>query len=227
MEEAKDSFRAAIIGGSGAVGREIIQLLDEDDNFSKVTIITRRRIDEWNKLKNVEKFEFLDVESLDELLTMDKDLFRSYDTFFCTLGSRTKYGKEIFFKVDYTYPLQFCEFAKSCGVPHYSVLSASGGKPKSWFYYFKVKGLMEEAVKNVGMEMVSIFKPGLITQRRNDSRFVEKIGKVIPFVSKCSAIRIAQTMILDAEIFHKVKRKFNVQNGCRVFQNKEIKKPNF
>lgn len=59
---------------------------------------------------------------------------------FCTLGTRTKMGEEVFRKVDYTYPLWGADLALNFNIPHYSLCSSMGADSKSWFLYMKTKG---------------------------------------------------------------------------------------
>ena len=52
MEKIKSSLthktlNAIIIGGSGATGRELIDLLVNSERYSSITIVTRRKIDRW------------------------------------------------------------------------------------------------------------------------------------------------------------------------------------
>lgn len=55
-----------------------------------------------------------------------------------------------------------------------------GSDAKSWFLYPKTKGEVEEGLKLKGLNLLSIFKPGLLRNRR-DARTVEKIFGIIPF----------------------------------------------
>jgi len=50
--------------------------------------------------------------------------------------------------------------------------------------------------------VLSIFKPGAILNRDNDSRFVEKLLKYIPFVSKIEGNDLAKGLRLEAENHH-------------------------
>ena len=68
------------------------------------------------------------------------------------------------------------------------------------FLYMKTKGEVEEAVTQVGLKNLVIYKPGLITERDNDFRFGEKFAEFIPFIDKISSPELAKTM-LDHAIF--------------------------
>ena len=147
------------------------------------------------------------------------------DTVFCCLGSRTKYGNEEFYKVDYTYVINSSYLCEKFNIPHFSLISTVSADPKSWFYYFKVKGLAEERLKVLHnqkkIETLSIFQPGPIVDRDNDSRFGENILKWVPFLSdiKCSALGAG--LVNEAERLHLNYNLYGKKSA--VYSNKEIK----
>ena len=106
------------------------------------------------------------------------------DTFICTLGTQQKHGKETFIKVDYQYPLNFAEQAKKLEIPHFMLLTSTGANSNSMFFYMKTKGQVEDAVRSLGLPHLSIFRPALLLNRRNDSRVGEKLASFIPFIDK-------------------------------------------
>lgn len=63
------------------------------------------------------------MENFDDMSILEQEL-EGYDSFLCTLGSRTKMGKETFIRVDYTYPLEFAKIAKKVGARHYGLLTS-------------------------------------------------------------------------------------------------------
>ena len=102
------SFKTLIFGASGAVGRELVDYLLNSNNYSKITLITRRKIERWEKI-NTEKLNIILVESLDFLindLNKIKELIpdiESYNSVFNTLGGRVKIGEEEFRKIENIY----------------------------------------------------------------------------------------------------------------------------
>ena len=78
---------------------------------------------------------------------------------------------------------------------------------------WKVKGETEEELKKrILIKKISVFYPGILTDRDNDERFGEGISKWIPFVSKISTKEVAKAMFIKDLNFNK--------NYCN---NKEIK----
>ncbi len=212
----------AIIGGSGACGRELVPRLASNPRFKKIRIFTRRVLDEWKTMPNRDKLEIVTIPSPDGMKDWDKTRLEGMDTCFCCVGGRTKDGITAFRKTDYDYYVEFGQLAKAAGVPHYSVVSTMGASSSSWFKYLRVKGLAEEAIKGLGMPRASIFRPGMLLGRRNDSRLGEKIAAYIPFIPKVEVGTLAANMVKDAENYHlKASPK---PAGAVVYENKDIVK---
>lgn len=105
MEEVQ-KLKALLIGGTGATGRELVDLLLKSNKWSDVSVIVRNPIDRWEKytpeMKN--KLQVIKVSSLDELENTEKwNNFTGYSSVFNALGTKTGLGDDIFYKVDYTY----------------------------------------------------------------------------------------------------------------------------
>ena len=127
-----------------------------------------------------------------------KSQLQGVDVFLCTLGTRVKVGEELFTKVDYEYPLNFARLAKELAVRHYGLLSSTGADATSMFLYMRTKGRVENACREVGLPQLTIYRPGLLLNRRGDSRFGEKVGAWIPGLSKIESADMGREMIEHA-----------------------------
>lgn len=193
--ESNTKLNAIVIGATGATGREVVDHLLASPAYSKITIFARRIIDRWEKLSPAQsaKLNIIKVESLDFLSGNKEQLSQKlndsveYHVLFCCLGSRTGKGEEEFKKVDYTYTVQSCEMCEKLNIPHYSVVSSSGASSSAWIMYTRVKGEADDEILKKKVKYVTVFRPGFITDRDNDSRTVESIGKYIPFVPKITS----------------------------------------
>lgn len=193
--EGNKKYNAIVIGATGATGREVVDYLLASPFYNKITIFVRRIIDRWEKLtaEQAAKLNIIKVDSLD-FLSEDKDKLRQklnddvdYHVLFCCLGSRVGKGDEEFKKVDFTYTVQSCEMCEKLNIPHYSVVSANTASSSSWLMYSRVKGEADDELLKKKVNYITVFRPGFITDRDNDSRTVESIGKYIPFVPKISS----------------------------------------
>ena len=148
------SFKTLIFGASGAVGRELVDYLLNSNDYSKITLITRRKIERWEKI-NTEKLNIILVESLDFLindLNKIKELIpdiESYNSVFNTLGGRVKIGEEEFRKIENIYVLKTLEICEKYNIPHFSFCSSNKADKNSYFLLWKVKGETEEELKKL------------------------------------------------------------------------------
>ena len=66
-------------------------------------------------------------------------------------------------------------------IPHYLLVSSGSTDPSSMFMYMRVKGECERDLKEKKLNMLSIFRPGLI-KNRPDARTGEKIAQFFSFL---------------------------------------------
>eukprot|EP00826_Nyctotherus_ovalis_P032095 TRINITY_DN2591_c0_g1_i1.p1 TRINITY_DN2591_c0_g1~~TRINITY_DN2591_c0_g1_i1.p1 ORF type:complete len:226 (+),score=67.69 TRINITY_DN2591_c0_g1_i1:54-731(+) len=212
----------AIVGASGACGRELVLELNKSPYYNKIIVFTRRILPEWEPLlkESPSKLVVHKVDTFDNLKTWDKELIKGVDTCFCCLGGRTKNGAAEFYKTDYTYYVDFGEYANAATVPHYSFISSKGASSKSWFSYMKVKGQAEEAIQKIGFPLVSVFRPGLLRNRRNDSRWGEAVAGIIPFIDKIDVKTLAEKMVMESVNYHL--KEEPKPKGAAIYSNKDI-----
>ena len=135
-----------------------------------------------------------DFESFDDV----KEQLQGVDSFICTLGTLQKYGKDLFRRVDYEYPLRFGELAKELNIPHYSLLTSSGANANSCFNYLKVKGQLERDVKALDLAQLTLYQPGFIKNRRNDKRCMESCAACLPCIANVQAAHLGECILLHA-----------------------------
>ena len=202
--ESNLKLKAIVIGATGAVGRELVDCLLNNENYIKVTIFVRRIITRWVDLpeNKKQKLNIIEVDSLDCLSNYDQinSLLKedtSYDVLFNTLGSRTGKGKEEFYKVDYTYVVDSCSLCEKYNISHFSNCSAGNADKNSCFYYSQVKGKAEDDCLAKNINYVSILKPGIITDRDNDYRCIECFVGCLCCCWRISSKEIALAMMMD------------------------------
>ncbi|BFZ04208.1 hypothetical protein BsWGS_07247 [Bradybaena similaris] len=222
MERFKSLGRSAfVLGYTGAVGKALVQELNKTQIFKKVVLIGRRNI----SLDVGPEFEqrVVDFEKLDD----HKDAFKDVDTGFCCLGTyRGRDGLQTFIRVDRDYVLMSAQAAKDQGCKHFSVVSAASGNKKSHLSYSRIKGEVEESLKQMNLERLSIFKPGLLlVSKRDDTRTSEAIAKAVlapviylfPTLLSVPVETVAKAMVIDAV-------KQASPSGLDIYDNKQIHK---
>lgn len=184
---------ALVIGATGATGRELVQLLLKDDDFSQVTIFVRTAPTINNKKLKIYEIEFKDLEKY-------KDIIKG-DILFSTLGTTKKDagGKDQQYEIDYTYQYEFAKTAAENGVGQLSLVSSVGANAKSSFFYPKIKGALEEAVKKLDFKKIDIFQPPMLIRQPDLMREGEKSGiKILNRLNKIGILKSQKPLAVEA-----------------------------
>lgn len=207
--------KALLIGATGATGKDLVQVLLQDAEFSEVHVFVRKPLDFQNpKLK----FHVVDFNHMDEW----KHLIQG-DIAFSTMGTTLKQAgsKEAQKVVDFDYQYQFAKYAKENGVPHFVLLSAYGANAKSIVFYNKMKGELEDAMQKLDFNHLTIFQPGIL-DRKNSDRTMEVIGlKAISFFTNLGLFASQKPMPTEVLAKAMVKAsKFNTKKISFISLNK-------
>ncbi|PVU96432.1 hypothetical protein BB561_001162 [Smittium simulii] len=168
---AKPNASALVLGPTGEVGREVVRTLLASGAYSKVVVATRKEIEYTGPNSSSLEQIKVDYENLDE----HKTLFEGHDSCFCCLGTtRGKAGKEFFYKVDHDYVMNSAKLLERAGTKNFLLCSAANSNSKSIFYYSKVKGQVENELKDLKFNSLSIFQPAFLECDREELRLGEK-----------------------------------------------------
>ncbi len=171
---------ALMIGSSGLIGSQLLELLLENKEYEKV--ITFVKIDSGIQNRKLKQhiIDFDKPETYQNLVIGDD--------FFCTIGTTIKKAgsQEAFRKVDFEYPKQFATIASQNKVNQFIIVSSLGANATSSNFYLETKGEIQNFLKDCNLESVSIFQPSLLLGNRTEFRLGEKIGtffmKLISFL---------------------------------------------
>ncbi|PRP77284.1 hypothetical protein PROFUN_14353 [Planoprotostelium fungivorum] len=172
---AAEGISAIVMGGSGAVGKELLASLIRSPRYKSITSIGRRQIDLDDSSSKVKQV-VVDVSKLSE----HKDVFNSHDVAFCTFGTTRKDAGSAaaFQRIDRDYVLDFARLAKEAGIKNMHYVSSMGANKNSWFLYPKTKGEIEESLKEMEFDRLIIYRPGFLN-RGGAARTVEKIAQFV------------------------------------------------
>ena len=160
---------ALVIGGTGATGKEIVNLLIKNSNFSKITLFVRKEIQINNSKINIQLIDFDNLIKYKSLIFGDI-LYSCLGTTRAEAGSKRKQ-----YIVDYTYQYEFAKIASTNGVKNYSLVSSIGANKNSFFFYPKIKGMLEEKIKNLNFQKIQIYQPPSLIRQPELSRKGERI----------------------------------------------------
>jgi uncharacterized protein YbjT (DUF2867 family) len=172
---------ALLAGASGLVGGECLRLLTRAPHYERVIVVTRRDLGSQVAHPKIRQI----VVDFAELAAHAAPL--RADHVFCTLGTTIKKAgsRERFREVDFSYPYEVARLARDHGAAHFSLVSAIGADSRSRFFYSRVKGDLEIAVRQLGLPSVAIFRPSVIAGERTESRPFERVGaRVLAFAPR-------------------------------------------
>lgn len=161
---------AIVIGATGLVGSHVLKQLLEDDRYVSVRVFHRRSTGvKHSKLEE----HIVDFENMDEwkhLLT-GNELYSALGTTIKQAGSQEKQ-----YTIDFTYQYETAKAAAENGVAKFSLVSSAGANAESRAFYTKLKGELDEAVKELPFKVITILRPSFLDGDRSDSRLGETIG---------------------------------------------------
>ena len=170
---------ALVLGATGMVGTELVKLLSSKKYYQTINLLTRRPLNLSDPTINQQVIDFNQLEQY-------TDLFQVQDIYIC-LGTTIKKAKtkEAFRKVDYEYVVEAAKLAKRGNIEKLLIITAAGADPKSRVFYSRVKGEVEEALKNMELHSLHIFRPSLLLGNRNEFRLGEAVmGKASSVLTK-------------------------------------------
>ncbi|MEQ8524162.1 NAD(P)H-binding protein [Gracilimonas sp.] len=161
---------AIVIGATGLVGSHILNQLLENDDYASVKVFHRRStgIDHPKLKEHIVKFE--EIEDWKKQLTGD-ELYSALGTTIKQAGSQERQ-----YTIDFTYQYETAKAAAKNGVAKFSLVSSAGANAESRAFYTKLKGELDEAVKELPFEVITILRPSFLDGARQEDRLGESIG---------------------------------------------------
>jgi len=178
-------LKALVIGATGATGRELVNLLINDEDFDQVSIFVRRAPELVHEKLKIHTIDFNEIKK-------HKDLIKG-DILFSALGTTKKEagGKQRQYIIDYTYQYEFAKIAAENRVDQLSLVSSIGANPKSFMFYPKMKGELESDVKKLKFKKIDIFQPPILIRQPEIIRKGEK--KAISIIQKLNKLGILKS----------------------------------
>ena len=168
-------MKATLIGATGLIGGYLLEELLKDDHFDTVSILVRRPFELIHPKLEKKLVDFDDAESYSLPLEGSDVVFSAIGT----TQKKVKGDKAAYRKVDYDIPVNAARFCKMAGCEKFVLVSSVGANSKSNNFYLKLKGEVEEAVKQVGLKSVHIMRPSALLGDRKEFRLGEKIGSPV------------------------------------------------
>ncbi|HMK39094.1 MAG TPA: NAD(P)H-binding protein [Bacteroidota bacterium] len=215
MPEKPAAKSALVAGATGLVGRECVDLLLSNPEFTRIVALVRRSLPKeiTSDILKVEKVDF-------ERLNDRPELF-AVDVIICALGTTMRAaGSEGAFRiVDYDYPLALAKLGFARGARHFLLVSSQGANAESGVFYPRVKGELENAVSEIGYRSLTIVRPSFLIGEREQRRFGEELGRRFGFLAPPRYRPVRATLVAAAL----VRAASEDVPGKRVIENRELR----
>ena len=222
----KLKLKAIIFGATGALGRLILEQLLYSDNYSEVTIVVRRLLNEWNNFPNIpkQKLNIILVENLDFLKESKENITKKlnkseFDSIFCCLGSRLINNYTDICLVEYDLPLLLGDFCEKFNISHFLFVSCYFSRQYSLLYRERLKYKIEIDILKKNIKCITIFKPGILLNRENNINILNSIGSYVPFLSKIEIKTLAYCLFIYDCDFHYGNL---IENKSKILENNDI-----
>ncbi|MGZ3754856.1 MAG: oxidoreductase [Mucilaginibacter sp.] len=215
------AHKAVVVGGSGLIGRLLINLLLKSAEYNEVVSLGRKKITSKNNRLTQHIVDFNSLDSHADLI--------DGDVVFCCLGSTRKKTPDLdeYRIIDHDYPVKLAEIAHSHGASQFHLVSALGANKNSSNFYSKMKGETEEDIKAIGLKCLFIYQPSLLTGHRHEQRSMERIAIVMMAILNPFLIgSLRKYRSIPAETVAKAMYKQSLQKkkGVHIYTSDKIKK---
>jgi len=161
---------ALIFGSSGLIGSHLLDLIVNDNNYSKIKLFVRSEPVNTSPKIEIIKTDFNN-------LINHKDSIVGDVCFFC-IGTTRKNtpDKNEYINIEYNLPIEVAKIAKSNSVNYFVYVSSIAANTNASGLYLKNKGRAEEELKKLNFLKLSIMRPSILLGTRKEKRVGEKIG---------------------------------------------------
>ena len=164
-----------IFGSTGLTGGYFLN--EVKNRNQKYHLFTRKFL----KNESVEDQTLFDSENLPDLPSAKSLVICiGYPLNFLELIYMKNNVRKEFKRIDLDLVIQICKKAVKAEIPNVLIVSAVGANSTSLNYYLKIKGTMEEEVKELGFSSIFFARPGHLLGPRDESR-VDIFVKLIEF----------------------------------------------
>ena len=160
-----------LVGATGLIGNALLHELIQEPKVSEIRIFVRRKIDGLpEKVKQIIT-DFSDFSTLKEQV--------HGDVIYCCVGTTRKKTPDLtdYRNIDFGINIGMAKLAKENGISTVHLISAMGASTTARIFYSKLKGEIEEALKELHFTNCYIYQPSMLIGARTESRRMEFIAQ--------------------------------------------------
>ena len=161
---------ALLFGSSGLIGRQLLNNLIQNNDYSKIKIFVRSVPEIKDSKIEIIKTDFNNLKNHAKEIKGD-------DCFFC-IGTTKQNSpdKNEYKRIERDLPVEIAKIAKVNSVNSFVYVSSGFADPKNSGTYLRYKGEVEEELKKLNFTKLGIMRPSFLLGNRAEKRFGEKIG---------------------------------------------------
>lgn len=174
--------KATLLGATGLIGGQLLNILQNDEAFEEVKVIVRSPLEIKHPKVKVVVIDF-------NVPAQFETAMEGSEVVFCAIGTtqkKVKGDKEAYKRIDFDIPVNAAKYSLQAGAQQFLIVSSIGADSKKKGFYLKLKGEVEDALTSLNFTSLSIFRPSLLLGKRSESRTAEDIGqffsKVLKFI---------------------------------------------
>lgn len=162
---------AVIAGSTGAIGRQLMNLLIASSRIEKILVLHHRPTP-YAGLAKVEQL-LVDFAAIPAPAAGD-----DVAAVFCCVGTtqRKAGSTEAFQRVDRDLPIALARWASANGAATFVAVSSVDARATARSVYLRTKGEMEKGVAAAGVRSTYLLRPSLLAGARDEYRLAERIG---------------------------------------------------
>ena len=213
-------IKITLFGPTGLIGNEILKLLENDSDFEKINVVSRRPVELKSRKSSLNIIDFKDFNSY-------LDVIDGSDIVLAAIGttqSKVGFNKKKYREIDFDIISNTVKACKEKNVKHFSFVSSAGADINNKSFYLKLKGEIEKEVESKQLNSSTVYRPSLLLGNRKENRFGEKVAQIlIPLISflfpdnykPIKAIDVAKAMVTESK---------KIEPGFKIYHYSDILK---
>ena len=213
-------IKITLFGATGLIGNEILKLLENDSDFEKINVVSRRPIELKSKKSNLNIIDFKDFNSYLNVIDGSDVVLAAIGT----TQSKVGFNKKKYREIDFDIISNAVKACKEKNVKHFSFVSSAGADINNKSFYLKLKGEIEKEVESKQLNSSTVYRPSLLLGNRKENRFGEKVAQIlIPLISflfpdnykPIKASDVAKAMVTESK---------KIEPGFKIYHYRDILK---
>ncbi len=213
-------IKITLFGPTGLIGNEILKLLENDSDFEKINVVSRRHLELKSKKSTLNIIDFKDFNSYLNVIDGSDVVLAAIGT----TQSKVGFNKKKYREIDFDIISNTVKACKEKSVKHFSFVSSAGADINKKSFYLKLKGEIEKEVESKQLNSSTVYRPSLLLGNRKENRFGEKVAQIlIPLISfffpdnykPIRASDVAKAMVNESK---------NYRSGFKIYHYRDILK---